>query len=95
MSIKHPFVSETHEGRPAFEWSVAALAVITVVVAALGYEMAATAILAATAIVTGLLRLLLRERSPWKVRSVRFDAVVGIGLGLGLLLLYFSIHLLS
>ena len=43
-----------------------------------------------TAIVTALLRIIMREKSPWKVRSVLFDAIIGIGLGLGLLLLYFA-----
>ena len=46
--------------------------------------------LAVTAIVTALLRIIMREKSPWKVRSVLFDAIIGIGLGLGLLLLYFA-----
>ncbi len=35
----------------------------------------------------GLVRLALRERSPWKVRSVAFDAFIGIGLGVGLFIL--------
>mgnify|MGYP000030027726 len=52
--------------------------------------MAATVIIAVTAIVTALLRIIMREKSPWKVRSVLFDAIIGIGLGLGLLLLYFA-----
>ncbi len=47
-------------------------------------------IIAVTAIVTALLRIIMREKSPWKVRSVLFDAIIGIGLGLGLLLLYFA-----
>ena len=51
---------------------------------------AATVIIAVTAIVTALLRIIMREKSPWKVRSVLFDAIIGIGLGLGLLLLYFA-----
>ena len=60
--MKHPYVSEDHEGKPWFEWLVAAL-------------------------ITGLVRLVLRERSPWKVRSVVFDAFIGIALGIGLLVL--------
>lgn len=48
---------------------------------------AATAAIAVTAIATGLVRLALRERSPWKVRSVAFDAFIGIGLGVGLFIL--------
>ena len=91
---EHPRVSEEHEGKPAFEWAVAILVVVSAVTAFLGYTMAATVIIAVTAIATGILRLVLRERSPWKVRSVAFDAVIGIGLGVGLLLTYFSIGLL-
>lgn len=91
----HPHVSEAHEGQPWFEWVVAVLVAISALIAALGNEMAATVIIAVTAISTGTLRLVLRERSPWKVRSVRFDAIIGIGSGVAILLLYFSIRLLS
>lgn len=48
---------------------------------------AATTVIAVTAIITGLIRLVMRERSPWKVRSVGFDAFIGIGLGVGLFIL--------
>ena len=51
---------------------------------------AATVILAVTAIITGLVRLILQDRSPWKVRSVAFDSFIGIALGIGLLITYFS-----
>lgn len=91
---EHPWVSEEHEGKPVFEWAVALVVVVSAIVAVIGYTMAATVIIAVAAIVTGILRLVLRERSPWKVRSVAFDAVIGIGLGVGLLLTYFSIGLL-
>ncbi|MCI1832126.1 MAG: DUF3017 domain-containing protein [Bifidobacterium sp.] len=94
MKTTHPHVSEDHEGKPWFEWIVFALIVVSAVLAYAGHTMAATAVLAVTAIVTGLLRLVLRERSPWKVRSVGFDAFIGIMLGLGLLVTYFSIRLL-
>ena len=43
-----------------------------------------------TAIITGLVRLILQDRSPWKVRSVAFDSFIGIALGIGLLITYFS-----
>ena len=43
-----------------------------------------------TAIITGLIRLILQDRSPWKVRSVAFDSFIGIALGIGLLITYFS-----
>lgn len=91
---EHPWVSEEHEGRPSFEWCVAILVVLSGIIAFLGYTLAATVIIAVTAIVTGVVRLILRERSPWKVRSVGFDAFIGIGLGIGLLVTYFSIGML-
>lgn len=75
----HPYVSEDHEGKPWFEWAVAAVVALAV----------------AVAVVTGLLRLILRERSPWKVRSVAFDAFIGIALGIGLLAVHFSVGLLG
>ncbi|NEG54781.1 DUF3017 domain-containing protein [Bifidobacterium platyrrhinorum] len=90
----HPFVSEAHEGKPWFEWIVAALVVSSGVLAALGYTMAATVLISVTAIVTGLVRLILRERSPWKVRSVAFDSFIGICLGVGLLATYFSVYII-
>lgn len=94
MDDKHPFVSEANEGKPAFEWAVAIVVAVAAVVAFLGYTMAATVIVAVTAIATGVIRLVLRDRSPWKVRSVGFDAFIGIALGIGLLVTYFSILML-
>lgn len=90
----HSKVSEDHEGKPAFEWIVLAVIVLSGALAAFGYTMAATVIIAVAAIVTALTRLILRERSPWKVRSVAFDVFIGIALGLGLLVTYLSIRLM-
>ena len=87
LGMSHPYVSEDHEGKPWFEWIVAVVVIIATVLAVAGYTKAATAAIAVTAIVTGLVRLVLRERSPWKVRSVAFDAFMGVGLGAGLLIL--------
>ena len=75
--MSHPYVSEDHEGKPWFEWIVAAMVVIATVLAVLGHVKAATTVI----------RLVMRERSPWKVRSVGFDAFIGIGLGVGLFIL--------
>ena len=88
----HPYFSEAHEGKPWFEWIVLGVVVVATVVAAFGYTMAATVIIAVTAIITGLIRLTLREKSPWKVRSVAFDSFIGIALGIGLLITYFSFY---
>lgn len=87
LGMSHPYVSEDHEGKPWFEWIVAVVVIIATVLAVAGYTKAATAAIAVTAMVTGLVRLVLRERSPWKVRSVVFDAFMGVGLGTGLLIL--------
>lgn len=88
----HPYVSEDHEGKPWFEWIVLVVVVVATVVAAFGHTMAVTVIIAVTAIITGLIRLTLREKSPWKVRSVAFDSFIGIALGIGLLITYFSFY---
>ena len=85
--MSHPYVSEDHEGKPWFEWIVAAAVLLSTILAILGHTKAATVVIAVTAITTGLIRLMLRERSPWKVRSVSFDAFIGIGLGAGLFVL--------
>ena len=86
----HPFVSEAHEGKPWFEWCVAIIVIISCIFAACGDTMAATVLISVTAIVSGSVRLVLREKSPWKVRSVAFDSFIGICLGIGLLVTYFS-----
>ena len=91
--MSHPYVSEDHEGKPWFEWIVAAVVIVATVLAVAGYTKAATAAIAVTAIATGLVRLALRERSPWKVRSVAFDAFIGIGLGVGQVRGIDTIHL--
>ena len=88
----HPYVSEDHEGKPWFEWCVAVLVVVSGLLALSGHTMAATAVMSVTAMVSGLVRLVLRERSPWKVRSTAFDSFIGICLGVGLMVTYASIY---
>ena len=95
MGTKTPFVSERREGKPWFEWLIACVVVIATALAFFGYTLAATVTISAAAIAAGLIRLMLRERSPWKVRSVAFDAFIGIMLGIGLLGTYLSILLLG
>ncbi|KFI58751.1 DUF3017 domain-containing protein [Bifidobacterium gallicum] len=91
----HPFVSEEHEGKPWFEWAVAVVVVVAAIIAAFGYIMAATLVLGVTAMITGLVRAVMREHSPWKIRSVAFDTVCGIGFGIVLFALGLSIRLLT
>ena len=88
---EHPYVSEKREGKPYAEWIVAILVFISAVLAFFEYTMAATVIVSATAIVIGVMRIILRDRSPWKVRTVFFDSFVSIALGIGLLITYCSI----
>ena len=90
----HPFVSEAQEGRPICEGIIFLVVLIAALVAFLGYTWAATGLVSVAALVCGTLRLTLKDRSPWKVRSVPFDVFISIGLGIGLLVTYFSIQLL-
>ncbi|KFI62966.1 hypothetical protein [Bifidobacterium cuniculi] len=95
MSNRHPFVSERREGRPWFEWTVAAVTAASALIAFLGCTMAATVMLAVAAIGSGAIRIVLKDASPWKVRSCAFDAACGIGIGVLLLMLYVGILLLD
>lgn len=88
------YVSEAGEGNPACEWVVAILVVVAGLLALAGRTLAATVLVSTVALATGLVRLVMREHSPWKVRSVAFDATIGIGLGIGLMITYFSIQLM-
>lgn len=91
---EHPYVSEKTEGNPYAEWIVALIVAISAVLAFIGYAMAATVVVSATAILLGIMRLIMRQRSLWKVRSVSFDAFISIALGIGLLVAYASIAFL-
>ena len=83
MAHEHPYVSEAREGKPGCEWTVALLVCLTGILAGLGYT---------TAVVLGLIRVILRDRSPWKVRSAVFDSLMCLCFGLGLSVLALSIH---
>ncbi|WP_418968605.1 DUF3017 domain-containing protein [Alloscardovia omnicolens] len=54
----------------------------------------ATYLFAAFAFIMGLWRVIARDKAPWKVRSVAFDAVISFGLAGGLVLTYISILML-
>ena len=90
----HPFVSEAQEGRPVCEGVIFLVVLVAALVAFCGYTWAATGLVSVAALVCGALRLILKDRSPWKVRSVPFDAFISFGLGIGLLVTYTSIQLL-
>lgn len=91
---EHPYVSEKTEGNPYAEWIVALIVAISAILAFIGYAMAATVVVSATAILLGIMRLIMRKNSLWKVRSVSFDAFISIALGIGLLAAYASIAFL-
>ena len=88
---KHPYVSEKHEGKPWFEWLVAALVVLSGLLAATGLTGAGIGLLSAVAGASALIRLLARSHSPWKVRSVFFDCFIGFGLMLGIPFTYWTV----
>lgn len=94
-SPKHPFVSEAHEGAPAFEWVVALCVIACALTALAGHVIWAIGILAATSIGAALIRLVLREKSPWKIRGIGFDCFFGFSLGIGLLITVWSIFFMS
>ncbi|OFR00077.1 hypothetical protein [Alloscardovia sp. HMSC034E08] len=51
----------------------------------------ATYLFAAFAFLMGLWRVLARDKAPWKIRSVAFDAFISFGLSIGLVGTYISI----
>ncbi|MCI1936330.1 MAG: DUF3017 domain-containing protein [Bifidobacteriaceae bacterium] len=91
----HPYVSEKSEGKPWFEWCIAALVVISAALALFKLTTVATMLLAATSLVAASVRLAMRDKSPWKVRSIFFDCFIGYAFGLGLIGTYISILLIS
>jgi nitrate reductase NapE component len=86
-----PKVSERDEGKPIAEWVVFVLVIVAAICAVLGYTGVGITILAACSAVLGALRLMLRENSPWKVRSITFDSLICFCLAVGLVGTYFSI----
>lgn len=87
-------VSEKSEGKPYSEWTVGIIVAVCAVLAFAGYVAAAIVVISVTAVIIGVMRLVLRQRSPWKVRTVGFDSFISIALGVGLLITYASIALL-
>ncbi len=88
---EHPYVSEKREGKPYAEWIVAIIIALCALLAFIGYIKAATVVISVTAVLLGVMRLIMHQRSPWKVRSVGFDSFISITLGIGLLITYASI----
>lgn len=65
--------------------------VISVIIAWFGFVDIATYVFAAYAFVMGVVRVIMRDTSPWKVRSAAFDAFISFGLAIGLVVTYVSI----
>ncbi|WP_291526560.1 DUF3017 domain-containing protein [Bifidobacterium sp. UBA744] len=87
MNSQHPFVSEAHEGNPLYEWGLLVVVGIAAIVAVTGHVQIAVAIVALESLVSGCIRMVMKQRSPFKVRSVAFDVFISIALGLGLIVL--------
>lgn len=64
---------------------------ITGILALLGYTLAATTLIAAAAVVFSCIRIIKRDASPWKIRTVFFDTGIGIAFAIGLMITYASI----
>lgn len=92
---EHPYVSESNEGKPWFEWCVAIIVVISAIFAVFKLITPAAFILAGVSLVCATVRLVLRGKSPWKVRSVFFDVFIGYAFGGGLIATYVSVLLIS
>ncbi|BAR06748.1 hypothetical protein SCIP_0681 [Scardovia inopinata JCM 12537] len=92
---KQPQVSEKTEGKPWFEWLAAGAVLLACLTVLSGHMKLATGIIAGFSLITALIRLIFRDRSPWKVRTVSFDCFIGFSLGFGLILVYISILLIS
>lgn len=92
---KHPYVSEAHEGRPWFEWCVAISVCVCALIALFGNTTVATFILAAIAFITATVRLVMQHKSPWKIRSIAFDCIIGYGLAIGLPLTLMAVRFIS
>lgn len=86
----HPYVSEAHEGKPWFEWCVLGRRRRHHTAGCFRIYDGRHGHTCRDGHHHRLVRLILQDRSPWKVRSVAFDSFIGIALGIGLLITYFS-----
>lgn len=92
---RHPYVSEKSEGKPWFEWCVAALVMVAAGLAAVKITTAAVILLAATSLAVASIRLIMRDKSPWKVRGIFFDCFIGFAFGGGLIATYVNILMMA
>ncbi len=86
---------ENAEGRP---WLLFVVAVMVLAFAFIAFFVSiriATIGLVALVFVLTTLRLVMRGKSPWKVRSLVFDCVIGYAFSVGLSVTYISILMLQ
>lgn len=92
--VEHVKVSETNEGKPWFEWTVAACLLVSVILAWARHPGLASLVVVAVLWSAAIVRSVCGPDSPWKVRSVGFDSFIGVSLGTILGLLFWSIRFL-
>jgi uncharacterized membrane protein len=83
------------EGKPWMSLVVGIAVVIVVVLACFVNIDTATVFLIVVSLAVTTMRLILRKRSPWKIRSVAFDCFIGYAFSIGLLVTFISILMLG
>ncbi|TCD54785.1 DUF3017 domain-containing protein [Alloscardovia theropitheci] len=87
--------SQPHHIQPIWpSLTTVVILIVCSVLAWFGFVDIATYLIAAYALVMGIARVILRDKSPWKVRSVIFDSIISFGLAIGLVVTYISIILI-
>ncbi len=92
--VEHVQVSETNEGKPWFEWTVAACLLVSVILAWAHHPGLASLVVVVVLWSAAIVRSVYGPESPWKVRSVGFDSFIGVSLGAILGVLFWSIRFL-
>jgi hypothetical protein len=83
------------EGNP---WLLVIVGIVVVGVAFIAFFVdvdIAAIVLAALSLILTTLRLVLRSRSPWRIRSVMFDCIIGYAFSIGLIVTMISILMLG
>ncbi|MFD0704977.1 DUF3017 domain-containing protein [Alloscardovia venturai] len=68
--------------------------VISAITAWFGFVNIATGIIALFSFIIGTCRVVMKEKAPWKIRSISFDVFISYALTLGLIITYISIIML-
>lgn len=75
-------------------WFIVCCVLASTVLAFMRHTDTAVIIFGSTAIALGFMRLMFREHSLWKVRSIAFDVCIAVAFGIGLIVTYYSIIVL-